>query len=163
MSTLKLFALDSEDLEIVSAHLQDAVARTGDIAWLPREKRFAMVVNRFDWASGEIEPGVYRRNRAALSFDRVTAVRRKGLVTSDPEVVLNLLAIRFEEVDPPAGTIDLMFSGGAAIRLEVECIEARLSDLGPAWATASMPSHPAEADGGGAEPGGGSPGSDERA
>lgn len=156
MSTLKLFALDSEDLEIVSAHLQDAVARTGDIAWLPRERRFAMVVNRFDWASGEIEPGVYRRNRAALSFDRVAAVRRKGLVPSDPDGVLNLLAIRYQETDSPAGTIDLLFSGGAAIRLEVECIEARLSDLGPAWATPSMPSHAGEADSGAAEPGPGS-------
>ncbi len=156
MSTLKLFALDSEDLEIVSAHLQDAVARTGDIAWLPREHRFAMVVNRFDWTSGEIEPGVYRRNRAALSFERVTAVRRKGPVPSDPDGVLNLLAIHYEEVDPPAGNIDLLFSGGAAIRLEVECIEARLSDLGPAWATASMPSHAEDAGSGDAEPGIGS-------
>jgi hypothetical protein len=157
MSTLKLFALDSEDLEIVSAHLQDAVARTGDIAWLPREKRFAMVLNRFDWASGEIEPGLYRRNRTALSFDRVTAVRRKGVETADPDRILNLLAIRFEEVDAPAGTVDLLFSGGAAIRLEVECIEARLSDLGPAWATPSMPSHAVGDDGAGTASGPGAP------
>ncbi|TCT03815.1 DUF2948 family protein [Tepidamorphus gemmatus] len=153
MSTLKLFALDREDLEIVSAHLQDAVARIGDIAWLPREKRFAMVMNRFDWAAGEIEPGLYRRNRTALSFDRVTTVRRKGVETTDPDRVLNLLAIRFEEVDPPAGMIELLFSGGAAIRLEVECIEARLSDLGPAWATPSMPRHAVEDDGAGATSG----------
>lgn len=141
MSRLKLFALDTEDLEVVSAHLQDAVARVADIAWLPAGRRFVMLVNRFDWSAGEAGRGEYRRNRSALSFDRVTGVRRQGLRQDDPDAVVNLLAVRFSGTDAPAGTVDLLFSGGGTIRLEVECIECRLADLGPAWSTGSRPAH----------------------
>jgi len=141
MSNLKLFALDAEDLDVVSAHLQDAVARIADFAWLPAEKRFAMVVNRFDWAEAASKRAEHHRRRTALHFERVNAVRRRGFAQDNPNAVLNLLAVRFEEADSPAGVVDLVFSGGAAIRLEVECLEARLSDLGPAWSTDSVPAH----------------------
>lgn len=157
MSKLKLFALDAEDLEVVSAHLQDAVARVGDIAWMPAQKRFVVIVNRFDWAEAGAarDPGHHRR-RTALHFERVAAVRRRGIRQDNPDAVLNLLAIRFEQTDTPGGSVDLVFSGGAEIRLDVECLEARLSDLGPAWSTASIPAHESsEAPGG---PPGGTPG-----
>ena len=52
MSELKLIALDAEDLSVLSANLQDAVLRIADIAYLPREKRFAAIANRFDWLDG---------------------------------------------------------------------------------------------------------------
>lgn len=141
MGKLKLFALDSEDLDIISAHLQDAVARIADFAWLPAEKRFAMVVNRFDWVEEAGKRREHHRRRAALHFERVNSVRRRGIVQDNPEAVLNLLAIRFDESDSPGGAIELVFSAGAAIRLDVECLEASLSDLGPAWSTASVPVH----------------------
>lgn len=62
MDKLKLIALDAEDLAVVSAHLQDAVLKVADMAYLPREKRFAMLVNRFDWAS--VIKGAKRRSRS---------------------------------------------------------------------------------------------------
>jgi Protein of unknown function (DUF2948) len=141
MGKLKLFALDTEDLQIVSAHLQDAVARVGDFAWLPAEKRFALILNRFDWTEGAARDKTHHRRRTALHFERVGSVRRRGIRQDNPDAVLNLLAIRFKETDSPAGEIELVFSGGAVIRLSVECLEARLSDLGPAWSTKSVPGH----------------------
>lgn len=150
MQQLKLFALDAEDLEIVSAHVQDAVGRVGDMAFLPAQKRFALILNRFDWTSaGEGSrsgAAEYERRRTALHFERVTAAKTKDLPRHDADSVVNLLAVRFEPAaDPnraPAGTIELDFSGDATIRLDVECIEAQLSDLGPAWATHNRPEHP---------------------
>ena len=70
---LKLIALDAEDLAVVSAHLQDAVVRKGDIAWLPAEQRFALALRRFDWEGAE--RGQKRRRLAALHFERVTSAR----------------------------------------------------------------------------------------
>jgi hypothetical protein len=147
---LKLIALDEEDLEVVSSHLQDAVVRVGEMAYVPSRKRFAAVVNRFNWekalAGGEAQAN--ERRRTALRFDRVLGAQLKQLKPSATDRVLSLLAVRFEPKDHPGGFITLTFSGGASIRLEVECIEAELTDLGPAWRTRSRPQHPGEEPGG---------------
>jgi Protein of unknown function (DUF2948) len=58
---------------------------------------------------------------------------------------LNLLAITFEAGEAPAGCVTLQFSGGTAIRLDVDCIEAQMKDLGPMWETSSRPGHPDDA------------------
>jgi hypothetical protein len=145
MDLLKLVALDRDDVNIISTHLQDAVLKVGDIRWRPGEKRVVLAVNRFDWeAAHENEPD-YRRRRAALRFDRVLNLKCRNVDPKDGTAVLNLLAVEFAESDPPAGVVTLVFSGGAALRLEVECLEAELADLGPMWVTACCPSHAHEA------------------
>jgi hypothetical protein len=152
MTDLKLIALGPEDLQIVSAHLQDAVLKVADIAYLPREKRFAALLNRFDWSQAHLsgdetksQPGkpAYTRRRSALRFERVTAARLKNIDLDDKRRVLNLLAIQFEPLAPadPAGFVSLVFAADAAIRLDVECIETEMRDLGAAWATESKPEH----------------------
>lgn len=145
MTDLKLIALDPEDLAVVSAHLQDAVLKVEDMAYLQRERRFAAVVNRFDWASA-LRPGRRggrpQRRRTALRIERVTAARLLGIDLQAKARVLVLLAIVFEAgAAAPAGTVTLQFAGGAAVRLEVECIEAQMHDLGAAWAARGRPDH----------------------
>ncbi|MFZ1103136.1 MAG: DUF2948 family protein [Hyphomicrobiaceae bacterium] len=148
MSDLKLIALDAEDLAIISANLQDAVMTLGDLAFLPREKRFAAVANRFDWVDAienEAAKGSerrYARRRAALRFERVLSAQVHGMDLTNKGAVASLLAIGFEPLDPPSGQIVLQFADGGAIRLNVECIEAELRDLGPAWQAKSKPQHP---------------------
>jgi hypothetical protein len=137
---LKLVALDADDLAIVSAHLQDAVLKAADIAYLPAEKRFALAARRFDW-EGAVH-GQRRRRLAALHFDRVLGVRSAKLDQNDTSKVLNLLAITFEVGEEPAGDVTLHFSEGAAIRLSVECVEAQMKDLGPVWEAVATPGHP---------------------
>lgn len=147
MSDLKLIALDTEDLNVVSAHLQDAVLRVADMAYLPRERRFAVVLNRFDWegavAAGHGEKQTLARRRCGLRFERVLGAKVAGLDLKDTTAALALLAIVFDPHDPEgvAGDVTLTFSGGAAIRLSVECVEAELKDLGAAWAAHRAPHH----------------------
>lgn len=139
---LRLHALDSEDLSLLSAHLQDALVRVGDIAWLPGKRRFALVGSRFDWAA-EME-GRLERCRAGLHFEGVQRVRCQRISRDQPDTILDLLAVTFEPgAEAPGGTVQLTFAGGAVICLEVECVEAQLCDIGPRWKTASRPTHEA--------------------
>jgi hypothetical protein len=145
---VKLTALDPDDLEVVSALLQDAVLKVGDIRYLKRKKLVVLTARRFDWqhAAGR-RRGPYRRRLAGLSFARVLQTKAHNIRQDLEDGVLALLSISFTAEDPPAGDIVLTFSGGGEIRLEVECIEARLEDLGPEWETAPRPSHPTEPEG----------------
>jgi hypothetical protein len=141
MDGLKFIALDQEDLAVVSTHLQDAVVKVSDIVWMPEDKRLVIGLNRFDWEA-TLEPNPqYRRRRSALRFDRVLGCKCRQVTPANKEAVLNLLAVEFEEKDSPAGIVTLIFSGGAALRLEVECLEAELADLGAVWTTTACPGH----------------------
>ncbi len=145
MTHLKLIALDDEDLKIISAHLQDAVLRVADLAYLPAQSRFATVTNRFNWEKlydkdKKTRPE-YERRRAALRFERVLGAQVQNLHVHNKDDVLELLAIQFEPISEPEGYISLIFAGGGGIRLHVECIEAELQDLGAAWETKNKPEH----------------------
>jgi len=151
MTQLKLIAFDADDLNVVSAHVQDAILRVSDMAWLPREKRFAAVLTRFDWPRAlSAEQGKRQGNkelarlRTALRFERVLAARTTGIDLQKPDEMLVLLALAFEPraVDDPAGTVTLTFAGKAALQIDVECLEAELKDLGPGWAARARPVHP---------------------
>ena len=141
---LKLVALDKDDIEVVSAHVQDALVRVGEILWQPREHRFMMALNRFDWMSAvdaKIDKADYRRCRTALRFERVNACKCRNLNQTDKDSLLNLLAVEFAENDAPAGVVSLIFSGGGVIRLDVECLEAELADLGEVSPATLCPDH----------------------
>jgi hypothetical protein len=141
MADLKLIAFDPEDLEVIAAHLQDAVLRVEDMAYLKREKRFAIVANRFDWSEASASKRDFTRRRAGLRIERVLSAKVSGLDLSDKQRVLSLLTVTFTPTTEPEGTLTLTFAGGAAIKLEVECVEAALDDLGAAWTTRHKPEH----------------------
>jgi hypothetical protein len=141
LDQLKFVVLDEEDLEVVSAHLQDAVVKVADVLWRPTENRVVVALNRFDWEGVQSGNPEYRRQRSALRFERVLSCKCRSVNPAGKDAVLNLLAVEFAETDSPAGVINLIFSGGAALRLEVECLEAELADLGPSWTTGVCPAH----------------------
>src|SRR5262245_34920057 len=126
MEPVKFVALDQDDLEVVSTHLQDALIKVSDIIWRPAEKRLVIALNRFDWLSAEGTKPELRRCRSALRFERVNTCKCRSLNPAGRDAVLNLLAVEFSETDPPGGVVTLTFSGGAALRLDVECLEAEL-------------------------------------
>jgi hypothetical protein len=131
MDSLKFVALDTDDLDVVSTHLQDAEVKVADVHWRPQEKRLVLGLDRFDWQSfNAANPELYRR-RAALRFERVLGCKCRNVKPDGKDTVLNLLAVEFEATDQPAGAVTLTFSGGRVLRLEVECLEAELVDLGP--------------------------------
>ena len=145
MSGLKLIAFDSEDLTTLSAHMQDAVIRVGDIAYLARERRFVAIANRFDWQLALSDDNASKkrinRRRTALKFEHVSSARLYKIKRDASEAVLDLLSIEFDEDEAPAGTITMNFAGGGLIELKVECIEAQINDLGPVWRASSVPDH----------------------
>lgn len=134
---LKLTARDTEDLGIISAHMQDALVRLADIRYLARTRQFVLVANRFAWeqqASSE-------RHRTGLHFEHVLGVKQHGILAQEKDAILSLLAITFEPGPEPSGAVVLAFSAGGTIRLSVEYLDLQLKDLGGAWATDLTPHH----------------------
>ena len=141
-AVLKLLVFDEEDLAVVSANLQDAIVRASDMAYVQRDQRFALLAARFDWLAAD--EGRCERLQTGVHFERVTSVRTTGFRPGKPEDVLCLLSIMFEPGETPSGEVVLTFSGGAGVRLQVECLEAQLRDLGPRWPCKGKPGHPAD-------------------
>ena len=141
MELLKLVALDRDDLEVVSTHLQDATLCVGDVHWRPDEKRLVISLARFDWEGTIGQSPQFQRRRTALRFERVTSIKCRNVNCKDKQATLNLLAVEFDENEPPGGVVTLIFSGGGAVRLEVECLECELVDLGPVWTATCCPKH----------------------
>jgi hypothetical protein len=141
MEPLKFVALDKDDLEVVSTHLQDAEVKVADVFWRPQEKRLVIALDRFDWVAATGSSPELLRRRSALRFERVLACKCKCVNPAVKDGVLNLLAVEFEETDAPAGVVTLIFSGGPMLRVEVECLEAELVDLGPSRACPLRPAH----------------------
>ncbi|MEW6639392.1 MAG: DUF2948 family protein [Pseudomonadota bacterium] len=126
----KLAALDADDLCVISAHVQDARVAVGDIVWRPRDKRLVIGMRRLDW--DQALDGVPQASRliSALRFDRVLACKARKIDLAAPQTVLDLIGIEFFPGSPPSGSALLLFSGGGALRLELECLECELADLG---------------------------------
>jgi hypothetical protein len=110
--------------------VQDARIQVSDIVWRQAEKRLVVGMNRLDWEqtlAGGTSP---RRLVAALRFDRVLSCKSRNIDLGAPNTVLELLGVEFHGSDAPGGSVLLMFMHGGALRLDVECLECELADLG---------------------------------
>ncbi len=145
MSGLKLIALDREDLAIVAANLQDALGVIGEMTYLPRERRFVALFNRFDWASAIVDPAAPpRRRKTALRIERVLGAKVQGIDLHATGAIVSILTAMFEAIpgtEEPAGRITLVCAGGQALRFDVECIEMQLEDLDAVWTVDHAPTH----------------------
>lgn len=131
---LRLLAEDAEDLAIISAALQDAILRPADIVWEKTARRLTLELSRFCWECGGT------RVRAAMQFGDVLAVKSRGLPRL-PDAPLDLLAIHFVDGEPPGGRVMLMFAGGGDLRVDVECLDAVVTDLSDRWPARVAPTH----------------------
>jgi hypothetical protein len=136
-TALKLYGRSPADMEVISAHLQDAVAQIGDMAYLADEQRFVLLANRFCWEN-ERAP---MRVRSALQLANVVSIRQKKLNLTRREGVVALLAVHFLPDKLPAGEMRLQFAGGGEIGLAVEACEAILEDITAPWAAKARPHH----------------------
>jgi hypothetical protein len=162
---LKLHARDASDLETIAACVQDGLVAQGDMKYLPREQRFALMINRFRWeaapadapssgprreeGAGDAEfsdqgAAAFERIHSVLTIDRVRAVKRKGLEQAATDGVLSLLTLGYD-----GRYLLIAFAGGGALRLDVEQLVCRLEDLGESWPTAWRPRHSHEDPAGG--------------
>ena len=137
MEPLRLLAEDADDLHIISAALQDAILRPVDIAWEPQARRVTLALSRFCWECGGT------RVMSAMQFGDVLSVKSRRLPRG-PEHALELLAMDFEPGEAPGGRVTLMFAGGGDLRIDVECLDAVLTDLSERWPAKVAPTHLAE-------------------
>lgn len=154
---VKIIARDAEDLAVVSACLQDALIPLNEMRYLPQERRFIMVANRFRWeraAKGGEEPapvgdasfdsdedfGALQRTNAGICIDRVLAVRSRNIDRSRPDDFLSLLSVQLD-----GDKLSFLFAGGGVIQVEIEALALYLSDLGKAWPTQWQPDHAVDA------------------
>ena len=135
---LRLLAQDADDLAVISAALQDAVARIGDIQWEPGGRRLTIALNRFRWEGAD---GAHERVRAAIQLGGVMSVKARNLRREAKDAVVQLLAVTFEAGDPPGGQVIFHFADGADLAAEVECIDAALADLSDPWKAPRTPEH----------------------
>ena len=133
---LQLLAEDQDDLAVISAALQDAVAKVGDIVFEARARRLTLVFNRFRWEAGDRQ-----RVRSALQVGGVAKVQARKIRRDQPAAVLELLALTFEAGDAPGGALIFSFAGGGDLRVEVECVDAVLADVSQPWPTPRAPAH----------------------
>jgi hypothetical protein len=135
---LQLLAEDADDLAVISAALQDAVAKVGDIVFEAKARRLTIAFNRFRWEGGQKQ-----RVRAALQVGGVLAVQGRKIRRDRRDAVLELLAIAFEPGEAPGGAVTLSFAGGGDLRARVECVDAVLADISEPWPTPRAPAHDA--------------------
>ena len=139
---LKLIARTEDDLRVISAHLQDAIANVLDIANLEKNKIFLMQLNRFMWE--DVEKGVFRKNkriRTVLKFDNVLHVRSKNINQMKGDRFLDFLAIESKEMPDKNYEMNLIFSGDVIIKIIAEAIEVKLDDQGTPWESKNKPKH----------------------
>lgn len=146
---LRLRAEDVEDITVLAACLQDAAVKVGDMAWQPKQRRFALLASRFRWED-EGNPDAKRRLiratpharvQTGLHFDGVLGVQSTGIDRSQSGAVLELLSILADPGEDGAAVLTLVFAGGGAVRLDVECVDAQMQDLGQPWPVRRAPQH----------------------
>lgn len=133
---LQLLAEDPDDLAVISAALQDAVAKVGDISYEAKARRLTIAFNRYRW-----EAGARQRVRSALQLGGVMALQQRKIRRDRRDAVLELLAIAFEPGESPGGVLTLTFAGGGDLRAEIECVDAVLADVSAPWPTPRSPTH----------------------
>jgi len=135
---LQLLAEDPDDLAVISAALQDAVAKIGDISYEAKARRLTIALNRFRW-----ETGARQRVRSALQIGGVMSLQARKIRRDRRDAVVELLTIGFEPGEPPGGVLTLSFAGGGDLRAQIECVDAVLADVSEPWPTPRAPSHEA--------------------
>lgn len=137
---LRLLAQDADDLSVLSAALQDAVAKIGDIRWDAQSRTLTIACNRFRWEGAKAKTG--ERVRSALQFGDVAGVQARNLRRNAKGAVVSLMSIGFEPADEaPAGVVVLTFAGGGDMRVSVDCLDVALADVSEPWGTPRTPGH----------------------
>ena len=133
---LRLLAEDADDLAVISAALQDAVAKVGDITFEAKSRRLTIALTRYCW---EREGGV--RVRAGLQLGGVLNVQARKIRRGAKDAVVEVLAVTFDPGEAPGGTVTISCAGGGDLRAEVECVDAVLADVSQPWPTRRAPKH----------------------
>ena len=135
---LRLLAEDVDDLAVISAAMQDAVAKVGDINYEPKARRLTIAFNRYCW-----EAEKPARVRSGLQLGGVLNLQARKIRRGVRDAVIEVLAVTFEPGEAPGGTVTISCAGGGDLRATVECIDAVMADISDPWPTPRSPAHEA--------------------
>ncbi len=135
---LKLRAIDQDDLGVIAAFLQDSIAGVAEMAYLPEESRFVLVVSRFRWerALDAVAEDVFERVSCAITVEAAQEPKYRGFSLTDRSRMMPLLTVTYDNRD-----VVLAFGGGAAVKLKVDRLDLRMEDFGSGWPTKQKPEH----------------------
>ena len=144
---LRLKALDTDDLAVMAALVQDAVFPASEMKWDAKARRFAILLNRFRWEDADnarLRKRSFERVQSLLVIEDVMKVQSQGVDKADPDMVFSLLSIDFEAGEDGTGRVALTLAGDGVIGLEVEALEVLLRDVTRPYIAPSFkaPSHP---------------------
>ncbi|MEH6546415.1 MAG: DUF2948 family protein [Sneathiella sp.] len=141
---LKLIATDTEELGILSAALEGTITSPGEMSFSRSQRVFTLMGSRFMWEEVFREPKATdkrSRIRSGLLFTDVLSVKSYGISQDFPKEALELLSVLSFEKENAAAEIRLNFAGGGTVSLDVDCVNASLTDTGEAWSTKHKPQH----------------------
>ena len=139
---LRLLAEDADDLQIISAAVQDAVLKAEALHYDRKRRRFTIELNRFQWEDRAPKGGPQTRVRALLAIDNVLSVQSRAVTKRDPDMVMSLLSIAYNPAaEPPGGEVVLLFAGDGELKLAVDVLDVTLLDSAYAWSTRHLPDH----------------------
>ncbi|MCB2129189.1 MAG: DUF2948 family protein [Rhodobacteraceae bacterium] len=144
---LNLGAREADDVQVISALVQDAVLTGADISWQPARRRLSLLINRFRWEdrdAAETGRRPYERVRALLVIDGVTGVASQGIDRKDGSAILSLLSLAWLPGKDAEGRLELTLAGDGAIAANVEYLELTLKDVTRPYRAPSghVPHHP---------------------
>ncbi|MEO0622909.1 MAG: DUF2948 family protein [Pseudomonadota bacterium] len=137
---LRLKAEGDEDLQVISSLLQDAVGKTGEIAYARGRRRLALMLNRFRWEdreAAERQKRGFERVQTLLTVEDVIAVRARALAPDDGETVYSVLSVGFLAEEDGTGMVQITLAGDGELVAEVECLSVTLEDVSRPWLAAS--------------------------
>lgn len=138
---LNVGAVDADDLQVISALVQDGVFPANEMRFVAKDRRFAILLNRFRWEeNGKRTP---ERVQSVMHISEVNKVFSQGIDRKDLDMILSVLSVEFEETNAPSGHVTLTLAGDGAIRLDVEALDVSLKDVTRPYVAPSkkMPSH----------------------
>ncbi len=143
---LRLKAMDVDDLKVVSALVQDAVFPSNEMQWDRKQRRFAVLLNRFRWEDrvGAERRKEFERVQTVMTVGDVLNVSSQGVPRGDADTILSVLSIEFEPGEDGTGHLLVNLAGDGALRLSVEALDVTLHDATRPYVAPSgkAPEHP---------------------
>ena len=129
---LNIGAFDQRDLEVVSSLIQDSIFPTSEIKWLTTVNKLALLINRFRWEDkslAQLRDRKAERVQSLLMISHVKSVSSSGFSAKQKDKILSILSISFNGEDGGSGSILIILSGNAGIRVEVDALDIHLRDV----------------------------------
>ncbi len=141
---LKLYAMDADDLQVLSAALEGAITSPGEISYSSTARQLTMTVSRMRWEKSGDGNKVSSRIRCGVLITDITGIRSKSIPRDNPTLGMELLSIQYQKLEDTSAVLSLIFADDRTLELTVECVNAALTDSGEAWTTDKIPTHDLE-------------------